>query len=117
MQSPRRLASDLRLEIVVHQRGRERNHGAIDAEPVHARDLPRRLEEGRVQAEVHAAHRDVDALAVHRRHAGVELLARLHELEQLVRNEMTVDIGDHFTAPNMRPSTARPREVRRPRPA
>ena len=65
-------------------------------------DLPRRLEKRRVQAEMHPAHVDVDALAVHARSTRVSnSLARLHELEQLVRNKMTVDIRDHGSQPQI----------------
>jgi hypothetical protein len=96
---PRRLARELWIEIVVDQRRGERNDGAVDAELLHARELPRRLEERRVQAVMHAAHREIDALAVRRRHAGVEFRASLDEFEQAIRNEMTVDVGDHVHSP------------------
>ena len=63
----RGLDGELGVEVVVDQRGGERNDGAVDAERIHARDLPRRLEECPVEAEMHAAARAISTRSPSRR--------------------------------------------------
>ena len=85
--------------MIIDERRRERDDGAIDAERVHSLDLPGRFEKRRVQTEMHAAHIEIDALALMRLTRDGKFGARLHELEELVRNKMTVNIRDHPYSP------------------
>jgi hypothetical protein len=87
------------LPITAQAAARERDHGAVDAERIHARDLPGRIEESAIEPEMHAAHVYIDAVTVPGSHGGIEFPMRQHVAEHRVRNEMAVNVRDHCQSP------------------
>ena len=91
----RRLDRERRVEMIVDERSRERQHHTLDPVALHPLDLLFHLEEGRVQAEVHTANIEIDGVAFLPLDRDSELGARTRKPEELIRNVMAVDIGDH----------------------
>jgi hypothetical protein len=55
-----------------------------------------------------AANVEVDGVAFGPLYVDREVILVAHVAEEIVRDEVAMDIRDHFTSPNTRPSAAHP---------
>ena len=99
VEDARRLDREARVEVIVDERRRQRQDGAVDAEAVEPRYLTIELEEGGVEIEGDAADAQRHVLALGALDLDGELVALLDEAEERVRHEMAVHVGDHGHSP------------------
>src|SRR5882757_4511228 len=85
--------------MIVDERRRLRQDGALDAVTAHPLHLLGHVEEGRVQPEMHAANVEIDQIAFGPLDLDGKFIARFGEGEEFFRNEVAVDVGDHRQSP------------------